>query len=197
MKIGVTGYHAELIDQVDFFEIDAQDIRSIQPFTRSGIPISISANHFFFSHSDSEVFRDRILSLAEKIQKLNVLFLLLKLPPSFFDRQTGFQKIEELISIWRDESSVPVFVDLPQKIPARLQSRLPDDLDFSVDPMWFKPKKVKCWKIHGWHDARWIRMYASSDLSKLYSQAKRLNPEFLIFGHSQRVIQVEEFLMLD
>jgi hypothetical protein len=197
MKIGVTGYHTELIGKVDFFEIDAQDIRSLQPFTRSRTPISISANHFFFSHSDSEVFRDRILSLAESIQKLNVLFLLLKLPPSFFDRQTGFEQIQEWLQIWRHESSVPVFVDLPQKIPARLQSMLPNGLEFSVDPMWFKPKKVKCWKIHGWHDARWIRMYASSDLSNLHSQAKRLKPEFLIFGHSQRVIQVEQFLMLD
>ncbi len=197
MKIGITGYHADLEGIADFFEIDAHDLESHSLFYRRKVSTILSANHFFFTNQDPEVFRDRIEVLAARAEKIRAHFCLLKLPPRFFERNRLEDVIGRFEMEWKRHSPLDVVVDLPQTLPRGLIGRLGKGHSWSIDPLWHKSLKTNCWKVHGWHDARWIRLYAQSDLIRLSQNARKLKPEYLIFGHSQRVVQIKQFLDLD
>jgi hypothetical protein len=196
MKVGITGYHSDLDGVADFFEIDAHDLDSQTLVHRRKAPSVLSANHFFFTHSDSEIFRDRIELLATRAEKIRSHFCLLKLPPRFFERNRLEDVLGSFQTVWKNHSDLDVVVDLPQESPRGILNRLEDRQEWSTDPLWQNPRKTKCWKVHGWHDARWIRLYAESDLVRLAKHSKKLKPEYLIFGHSQRVVQIKQFLDL-
>jgi hypothetical protein len=196
MKVGITGYHSDLEWIVDFFEVDAQDLDSQSTVHRRKVPAILSANHFFFTHSDPEVFRDRIELLAGSAEKIRARFCLLKLPPRFFERYRMDEVLGRFKEEWKCHTDLEFVVDLPQESPRSIMNRLPNHHKWSIDPLWRTPRKSKCWKVHGWHDARWIRMYADSDLIRLAKCFQKLKPEFLIFGHSQRVVQIKQFLDL-
>ena len=193
MKVGVSGFEPGLMDVADFFEIDAHDSDSLKTALRKKALISLSANHFYFTHSDAEVFQDRIELLSESANASGAFYCLLKLPPSFFERYTLEQKIAQFLKIWNRFSSVPVVIDLPRNVQKFSQK----GYEFANDPLWAPIKKSKCWKIHGWHDARWVRMYSEQDLVALKKKTAKFKPEYLIFGHSQRTIQIRQFLALD
>jgi hypothetical protein len=196
MKVGITGYHADLEGVADFFEIDAHDLDSQSIVARRNLSTVISANHFFFIHEDPEVFQDRIELLAGRSEKISARFCLLKLPPRFFEKYDLDETFGRFLSVWKRHSAKQVMLDLPQEIPRGFLERWKGDSVFSLDPLWHKPHSGMCWKVHGWHDARWIRMYAESDLVRLKKNAAKFLPEYLIFGHSQRMVQIKQFLEL-
>lgn len=192
MKIGVSGFNQDLVGIVDFFEIDAFDLEGLSSAISRSSKVVVSANHYYFSQQDPEIFRDRIEELAEKANRSSALFCLLKLPPSFFENHSLRNTIKAFLNCWIQFSAVDILIDLPQKIPNIEE----EGFDFSRDPMWDKPKKVRCWKVHGWHAERWIRLYSSDSLKELKKNMIRYQPDFLIFGHSQRMQQVRSFLDL-
>jgi hypothetical protein len=198
-KIGVSGFFPELVGKVSLFDIDAFEQEQLKRVRESKSELIVTAGHFFFSHQEVEIFQDRISQLADLCEEYQAQACNLRLPPSFFNHGFHQYPLPRFLSHWKERSRIPVMIDLPK------QSTLPnrktiDQLKgglISLDPLWIKPKKTYCWKIHGWHDGRWVRFYSTTALEKLAMACKRWNPEVLIFAHSQRLKQSLQFLDLD
>jgi hypothetical protein len=114
----------------------------------------------------------------------------LKLPPSFFDTDTLEDTIAPFIERWQKQSSLKIWVDLPANLPSTLEMQ---DI-FGVDPFWHKPQSNRYWRVHGWHDTRWVRRYSDETLKTLAKNCVRHKPEVVVFAHSQRFAQSLEFL---
>ena len=67
-----------------------------------------------------------------------------------------------------------------------------------VDPLWRRliPRGTKILKVHGWHPERWQRKYGALTLQNLALKIKKSRhaPQQIIFGHSQRFDEAQQFL---
>lgn len=69
-------------------------------------------------------------------------------------------------------------------------------LKIVTDPFWHPDKKTDhapLYKIHGWHLARWIRLYGREQLESLCRLCLRTRPEIVLFAHSMRNEESLEF----
>jgi hypothetical protein len=198
LKIGIAGFHRELVGTVHFFEIDSHDplleskrsVNRLRTESRELYELNISANHYYFRKNSPLTLEDRALQLLELCENLNAKECVLKLTPSFFDLYTIEESIDRFHQIWCTETKKNLLVDLPAYFPKSLLVRS----NYILDPCWHKITQGGYWRIHGWHDARWVRRYSEDALSKLAKNCLRFKPMALVFAHSQRVSQVQEFL---
>lgn len=189
MKIGISGYERDLDGKIDFFELDLSD-RGSNPPKRSGVIYSL--NQFFYRHPNPIPLSERIEMIDAKASNAQTLAFSIRLTPRFFESHQLDRDVLPLLRALVYEFGLPVYIDLPQTA-ADLCKMEPT---FSTDPLWTKPRQGGLWKIHGWHKVRWVRRYSKQQLEQLKKLTSRYQPHFLIFGHSQRAQQIQEFLNL-
>lgn len=194
-KIGVTGFHKELIGKVNFFELDTIDpaLNAASKLAKTfDFAIHMNANHFYFKPDSPTPLYDRVLSLVEMNENSGSEACILKLNPKFFEAHRLTEVVAPFKKIWDTHTKIKLWVDLPKALPPSLRS----SLSFASDPFWHSRKKTKYWRIHGWHDQRWVRRYSEEHLKSLAKDCAKFKPDFLVFAHSQRTIQVLEFLKI-
>jgi hypothetical protein len=62
------------------------------------------------------------------------------------------------------------------------------------DPLWHPKslwKDCSIYKLHGWHESRWVRYYGSQQLKLLMELCRKHKPEVLLLGHSKREEEIE------
>jgi hypothetical protein len=188
MKIGISGYEKTLDGKVDFFELDFQENHF--SFVQSS-EIMVTLNQFFYRNSIS--LSEKIDLIKSRVPISKVIGFSIRLIPSFFEKQKLEDQVFPLLEEIKSEFSTPAWIDLNQNVPNQLKI----DQRFSTDPLWKQPVQGGLWKIHGWHEARWVRRYSTKDLLRLKKLAHQYEPSFVTFAHSQRATQVDEFLKLN
>jgi hypothetical protein len=197
LQLGVTGFHEELLGEVDLFEIDTFDpilktahgtsrLRSVG--SKNGM-IHLSANHYYFKSDSPLSLDERLQKLIEMSESVDAQGCILKLNASFFESQTLEEGIGPFETLWKSQTKIPLWIDLPQEFPRALKL----EPHFSTDPLWHQRRETPYWRIHGWHDTRWVRKYSDETLKSLAKECVRFKPSFLVFAHSQRIMQVLEF----
>ena len=189
MKIGVLGFEPTLDGKVDFFEIDFSS-DGFDPVKKSKVLINL--NQYFYRHPNPIPIDERIEMIESKVRLPQTLGFSIKLTPRFFETHEIEREVLPLKKRLENSLSLPVFIDLPKNSPHLSKSHS----SFSIDPLWVKPSRGGYWKVHGWHDTRWVRKYSQEELSKLSKLTQRYEPQLLTFAHSQRREQFFEFLSL-
>lgn len=191
MNLGIYGFHASLDGKIDLFEIDLfnEDLRKPR---KSRVIVSLS--QYFYRSPNKIPFEERLEIIESLLEdKVHLFGFSIKLTPKFFETQKLETQVLPLKRALQKKYKRPVYLDLPQFLPSRLNEKSKISLNASLDPMWEKPAKAKYWKVHGWHDTRWVRRYSQSDLTRLGKAYIKIKPEVLIFAHSLRVGQVLNF----
>ena len=154
--------------------------------THSGPKITIAAGFWYFMGEEESEKHERFNLLQEYCQTASALACVIKLPPSHLLNTETSSQVLRFQEKWKSKASCPLYFE-----PGREGPPTWADPTFCVsDPLW-NPSHIQSdyWKIHGWHPERWVRLYPKSELILLARQAERLQPKFLILGHSQRRTQ--------
>jgi hypothetical protein len=62
-------------------------------------------------------------------------------------------------------------------------------VEWVADPLWHTPaqwKSTPIHKLHGWHEARWIRYYGDAQLKLALKRSLQAGASHLLVGHSKR-----------
>ena len=203
-RIGISGYSERLCGKVDCFEVDAQDpVLGSRSFRKkvlgSSTEIVLRFGQAFFNHNDPLVLKEKFEAVLETVPLVEPVGGLMSLPPKFWDRMTIRDHLAPWAQLWRSRFEIPLWIDPPAESPTRAPELASDSrIAWAGDPLWEPQVKRKAafWKIHGWHDTRWVRKYSQESLLDLAREVGRHRPSFVIFGHSQREAQCLEFLNL-
>lgn len=196
--IGLSGWAPELLGRVDAFEIDALDPvfesartrrRLASLATRDRAQILISASRFFLLGEDSAEREEKRSLLREICESTNAVACSMKLPPGFSRQEEMATRLGEFIRGWqRFGDGLPLRID-----PGKSAYQPANSILTAEDPLWGNPLGSDYWRVHGWHESRWVRLYGAEDLERILSLSRKLRPRWIIFAHSQRRLQAPAF----
>jgi hypothetical protein len=201
IRIGVRGIpETGWISGIDTFEVDALDPVWDSPSARKkltrrlhpGQGFTLSFGHYFLRGKDRSDSRERARLAVERCSAIAAEASFLIVPPSFASEPM----LNEILTTFRDEFAREKIA--PPRIDLRFEviSGSPLPLERTGDPAWLRKTdelRTRAWRIHGDHPTRWIRAYSTGALDLLARSAFRHKPERIIFSHSQRFLQAEEF----
>ncbi len=197
-RVGVRGLpEGEISQAIDVFEIDALDptwesIESRRRLRKRLAPnqgVLLKFGHYFLRGEDRTDQRERIRAATESIEQFEAEASIIAVPPSFENSLS----LSESLGFFKDEF-IRKGLALP-RVDAPFSHPFP--LERVGDPLWEKTPEectTRIWIIHGFHSERWIRLYSGQDLDHLAEAALKYKPETIVFAHSQRFVQVEDFL---
>ncbi len=198
IEVGVKGMpEGELLRKITFFEVDALDpeLRLRRSRTRfikrlaSHQKLALSLNHYFLRGRDTAESLERVRLALELFTDWGAHSISIRVPSSFIHSLT----IEETLHLFFKEFTHAGVH--PPRVDADFQVQSP--LELIGDPVWSDTReefKRKEWRIHGYHHARWIRMYSEEVLMSLARSAQFYRPERILFAHSQRFLQSQAFV---
>lgn len=131
---------------------------------------------------------ERLELASEMAQFFATDTLLLRVPTRFENHPTVFRELSAYLpknlGLALDPGSAHFRIDTPRA-------------SWVADPLWHPPsflRKKSIFKVHGWHESRWIRYYGPLQLEKLRTVCKKMKPGILLFGHSKREEEAATFL---
>lgn len=139
---------------------------------------------------------DRMSELQEICDARRAAACILKLPPSYWLWENAETRLQRFQLDWQKKQPCPLTIDSGREEPS---ASVRKDFNWVADPFWVPTRQYsrsKVWRIHGWHEVRWVRRYSESQLLKLATAIRKWKPEFVILVHSQRVPQIEELQAL-
>ena len=200
-KLGIYGFYPKLIGKIDFFEVSLplplltiKKIRERQRSTTKPFSIHFLANHFYYQKNLKYTLREKIELLLEHCENTQANLCTLKITPRAFLETALEEDLSVLLQLWKKNTSLTLNIELPAELPRVLAIKKHD----VIDPFWHSRliKKADQWKIHGWHESRWIRMYSEEQLLWLLKKSKKEKPTSILFAHSQRETQISQFIKL-
>ncbi len=144
------------------------------------------------SGAELAVIAERIRLLSERCERVGAVACILRTPPSFWLSAGPEIALARIREEW-SRSSARLFFDFGQGG----HQRAIGDFERAADPLWTKPEpRSPYWRVHGWHAVRWVRRYSQEALLGLHRAVNLYRPPFVVFAHSQRSEQAEDFLKL-
>jgi hypothetical protein len=201
IRIGVRGIpETGWFSGIDTFELDALDPAWDSSVARKrlsrrllpGQGVTLTFGHYFLRGKDRSDLRERARFAVERCSEVAAEASFIIVPPSFAYEP----RLNEMLAAFREEFARVEIA--PPRVDLRFEviSESPLALERTGDPAWIRKAdelRKRAWRIHGDHPTRWIRAYSAGALDRLAKSAFRHQPERIIFGHSQRFIQAEEF----
>ena len=131
---------------------------------------------------ESEEAMERVTLASEILSELRGLALMVR--PS---RRVGTEP--ELFKLCRQNlaSTLELWVDPGQVFPKSSDRPAIAGSHWVADPLWHPSsnwRTSRVHKLHGWHEARWIRYYGELQLKQAFTRSRRAR--VLLLGHSKR-----------
>jgi hypothetical protein len=131
-----------------------------------------------------EEFSEKLTIAGELLGELNGEALLLRLPRRLLDLPDSGRSL--LVQARKEIPARFGFWVDPGKIFSRMEIR---GMEWVADPLWHPPtawRSSQVHKLHGWHEARWIRYYGEKQLKDALRRSTQAQARFLLLGHSKR-----------
>jgi hypothetical protein len=182
LLLGVTGLLPDLLDgPADYLELSVRELGDLGSRARRRVRgrcvITAGVPHVY--RLDAEVVGE----WAEALEARAVVWIL---PPVF--EMKGDLPALRAASEAALGGRCPVFWDAR----FRLEGGVHDPLAPRGWPQGARARDGRYWRIHGWHETRWVRRYAESQLLEALTSARRAGVGFLTLAHSQRAEQLVE-----
>jgi hypothetical protein len=185
---GITPTQSEAIAKgIDFIEVSYFDLVQGMKPPPLGQKLSVSASIWHLVSQDWAEAEERFEILNEVCTHWSAAACVLRLTLPFLAQPESEEQVFEFYKRWQRQLACPLYFECGRDGP-------PAWLDPSYcvsDPLWFQGQAWSSyWKIHGWHEERWVRQYAQSELVHLATLAKEYRPRYVVLAHSQRSQQI-------